>query len=87
MPRGSLLVADAAAYRAGAAQLTPLFIPTATRSLAGYTTTRTHVVLDMLQDVASRLEEWRVEDGRWQRRDMSRTVPRHASEWPPCTTR
>ena len=40
-----------------------------------YTTTRTHVVLDILQDVASRLEEWRVEDGRWQRRDIRAPFP------------
>ncbi|HVQ05260.1 MAG TPA: prolyl oligopeptidase family serine peptidase [Burkholderiaceae bacterium] len=73
--RGSLLVAEAAAYESGARELTPLFIPTPTRSLAGYTTTRTHVVLDILQDVASRLEEWRVEDGHWQRRDIRAPFP------------
>jgi len=43
--------------------------------LAGYTTTRTHVVLDILQDVASRLEEWGIEDGRWQRRDIQAPFP------------
>jgi prolyl oligopeptidase len=70
-PRGSLLVADAAAYEAGTRDLTRLFEPRPTRSLAGYTTTRSHVVLDILDNVASRLEEWRLEDGRWQRREIA----------------
>jgi prolyl oligopeptidase len=74
-PRGSLLVADAAAYEAGARELTRLFEPTPTRSLAGYTTTRTHVVLDILDNVASRLEEWHVENGRWQRREIRAPFP------------
>ena len=73
--RGSLLVADAAAYAAGSRELTRLFEPTPTRSLAGYTTTRSHVVLDVLDNVASRLEEWHVENARWQRRDIHAPFP------------
>ena len=73
--RGSLLVADAAAYEAGARELTTLFTPTPTRSLAGYTTTRTHVVLDILDNVASLLEQWHIEGGRWQRRDIRAPFP------------
>ncbi len=58
-PAGSLLYADAAAYLKGERRLRPLFTPTATRSLAGYTTTREHVIVDVLDNVASRLEQWR----------------------------
>jgi prolyl oligopeptidase len=74
-PRGCLLVGDAAAYEAGARELTRLFEPTPTRSLAGFTTTRSHVVLDILDNVASRLEEWHVEGGRWQRREIHAPFP------------
>lgn len=75
-PRGSLLVADAAAYLAGQRKLTALFTPTATRSLAGYITTPHHVVLNLLDNVASRLEEWRL-DGvrRPQRREVQAPFP------------
>jgi prolyl oligopeptidase len=55
-PRGSLLVADAAAYLQGGREFTALFTPTETRSLAGYTATRTTLLLNVLDNVASRLE-------------------------------
>nr|WP_280156553.1 prolyl oligopeptidase family serine peptidase [Piscinibacter sp. XHJ-5] len=57
-PGGSLLVADAAGYLRGERRLKALFTPTATRSLAGYTTTRDHVLVDVLENVASKLEQW-----------------------------
>ena len=57
-PSGSLVVADAAAYLKGERKLKALFTPTATRSLSGYTTTRDHLVIDVLDNVASRLEQW-----------------------------
>ncbi len=50
-PSGSLLVADIDGFLAGTAALTPLFTPTATASLAGFTCTRNRVVLDVLDDV------------------------------------
>jgi len=55
---GSLLHADAAGYLRGERKLRPLFTPTATRSLAGYTTTRDHVIVNVLDNVASKLEQW-----------------------------
>jgi prolyl oligopeptidase len=58
-PRGSLLAANARGYLAGEREFHVLFAPTPTRSLAGYTTTRDHVILNVLDNVASRLEEWR----------------------------
>ena len=55
-PRGSLLAADAAAYLRGERTLQALFTPTATASLAGLTATRSSLLLNVLDNVASRLE-------------------------------
>ena len=57
-PSGSLLYTDASAYLLGERRWQPLFTPTATRSLAGYTFTRDHVLLNVMDNVASRLELW-----------------------------
>jgi prolyl oligopeptidase len=67
-PRGSLLVGPADAYLAGRPQFQALFTPTATRSLAGMTATATRVVLNVLDNVASRLEEWLPTPQGWQQR-------------------
>ena len=75
--RGSLLVADAAAYLAGQRQLTPLFMPTPTRSLAGHTTTRCTVLLTVLDDVVGRVEELSWRQGAWQRRQVG--TPAHGA--------
>ncbi len=64
---GSLLVTNWKDFLAGKAQWRTLFEPTATRSLAGYTTTRQHVVLNISDNVASKLEEW----------DFSGKAPKH----------
>ncbi|MDE2157748.1 MAG: S9 family peptidase, partial [Burkholderiales bacterium] len=74
-PRGSLLVADAAAYLRGGRAFTPLFTPTPTRSLAGHACGRDAVWLTVLDDVASRIEEWTEVDGRWQRREVAAPYP------------
>ena len=74
-PRGSLLAADAAAYLKGERRFDALFTPTATRSLEAFATTRTHVLLALLDNVAGRLEEWRVQDGRWAGREVAAPFP------------
>jgi len=74
-PRGSLLVADAAAYMKGERHLQALFTPTATRSLAGYGTTRSKVLLNVLDDVAGRIEEVTPAAGGWQHRAVSAPFP------------
>ena len=56
---GSLLACDALKYLAGERQFDVLFAPTATRSLAGCSTTRDHLIVNLLDNVASRLELWR----------------------------
>jgi prolyl oligopeptidase len=74
--RGSLLVADAAAYQRGERRLTALFVPTPTRSLAAWTTTRDTVLLNVLDNVASKLEEHKPgSDGRWLRREVNAPYP------------
>lgn len=58
-PRGSLIVGDAEAFVSGAqAGWQALFTPTPTRSLTGFTATATRLVLNVLDNVASRLETW-----------------------------
>ena len=75
-PRGSLLVADAAAYLRGERDFTGLFTPTPTQSLESWTTTRRHILLEVLDNVGSRLEAWQPDAAGWQRRDI--TAPRNA---------
>jgi prolyl oligopeptidase len=55
-PAGALLAFGAEDYLAGGRELTVLFTPTASRSLAGWSWTRNHLVLTLLDDVATRLE-------------------------------
>ncbi|MEF7612727.1 prolyl oligopeptidase family serine peptidase [Aquincola sp. MAHUQ-54] len=78
-PRGSLLVTDAAAYLdpkgRDARCYTSLFAPTPTRSLAGYATTATRLVLTVSDNVASRLEELRPAEGGWERRPVDAPYP------------
>ena len=84
-PRGSLLVADAAAYLKGERRFTALFTPTATRSLEGWGPTRTTLLLNVLDQVASRLEEWRPPSAThtaWQRREVKAPFPGHLSATP-----
>jgi prolyl oligopeptidase len=57
-PSGALLMADAAAYLKGERKFQVLFTPTATRSLQGYTSTRTHLLLNVSEHVTSQIEEW-----------------------------
>jgi prolyl oligopeptidase len=74
-PRGSLLVMDAAAYLRGERRFTALFTPAATRSLAGHSHTRSTVLLDVLDNVAGRVEEWRDVRGVWTRREVRAPYP------------
>ena len=81
-PAGALLVGDANAVLAAAdaAAMPPLqalFTPTATRSLAGWSTTRSQVLLNVLDNVAGKLEAWRPDTtgGGWLRRDIAAPFP------------
>ena len=74
-PSGALMATDAAAFLAGERRYDLLFEPTPTRSLAGYTTTRQHLVVNVLDDVASRLEEWRRGPDGYRKRDIEAPFP------------
>ena len=87
-PRGSLLVADATAYLRGERRFTALFTPTTTRSLDGWGTTGSRVLLTVLDNVASKLEEWTPGAGAtagataWQRREVRAPYPGKLSATP-----
>jgi prolyl oligopeptidase len=74
-PQGSLLVGEASAFMRGEARLQALFTPTPTRSLADTAHTHSHLLLNVLDSVASRLEEWCFGDGHWQRREVDAPFP------------
>jgi prolyl oligopeptidase len=74
-PRGSLLAADAAAYLRGERRFVALFTPSATRSLQAFVTTRSHVLLSILDNVAGRIEEWQATGPRWNRREVRAPFP------------
>lgn len=54
-PAGSLIASDFNAFMAGGRDFTVLFEPSETTSLAGYTWTANHLVLNVLDDVKNRL--------------------------------
>jgi len=74
-PRGALLAGDAQAFLDGESRWTALFTPTATRSLAGYALLRHSVLLELLDDVAGRLQEQRFDGRRWQLREVDAPFP------------
>ena len=74
-PRGSLLVGPAAAFLQGERRLQPLFTPTPTRSLSGFTSTQQHLLLNVLDKVASRLEEWSPSAEGWRSRLVKAPFP------------
>ncbi len=74
-PAGSLLHTDALAWLRGERKLSALFTPTATRSLSGYTATRDHVLLNIIDNVAGKLEEWRKDGDRYTRREVAAPFP------------
>lgn len=65
-PAGALLAANFDAYMKGVRDYTVLFEPTATRSLADATWTRNHLLLNVLEDVKSRITVLTPnDDGSW----------------------
>ncbi len=64
-PAGSLLAADVAAYLAGNRSASALFTPTDTQFLQGYAWAKSRVVLNLLDDVRSRLVVRTPTDAGW----------------------
>jgi prolyl oligopeptidase len=72
---GSLLAADAQSWSGGGRDFQVLFEPTQSRSLQGFTTTRSHVIVDLLDNVASRLEEWQYTPHGFVKREIAAPHP------------
>jgi prolyl oligopeptidase len=70
-PAGALLATKFAAFMNGTRDFAVLFQPDAHRSLASYSWTRHHVILDILDDVKSRLEVLTPGEGAWKREPMA----------------
>jgi len=74
-PAGSLLVGDVHACLAGQPELQCLFTPSASRSLAGHSTTRDQVLLTVHDQVVGRAEAWRPEGAGWVGRTLEAPFP------------
>lgn len=74
-PAGSLLHTNASAYLRGQRKLAALFTPTATRSLSGYTATKSHVLLNIIDNVAGKLEQWHKSGDTFTRREVNAPYP------------
>jgi prolyl oligopeptidase len=71
---GTLLVTDFDAFMQGKRDYTVLFAPTAHSSLAGFTWTRNHLLLNVLEDVKSRITVLTPgKNGQWQSERMAGT--------------
>src|SRR5699024_2899343 len=66
-PGGALLAIGFEAFLAGGRDFLEVYTPTAGTSLAGYTWTARHLVLNILDDVKSRLEILTPADGEFSR--------------------
>jgi prolyl oligopeptidase len=75
---GSLLTTPLAHYLRGERKFTTLFSPTPTTSLAGSAETKSYVILSILDNVSTRLEEWTrpaTLDGAWTKRAINAPFP------------
>lgn len=66
-PAGSLIAANFDAFMAGERDFTALFTPTERTSLSSHTWTKNHLVLNVLEDVKSRLSVLTPGEGEWTR--------------------
>lgn len=66
-PAGALLAADFEAFMAGERKFEVLFKPTARTSLAGFSPTLNHILLNELDNVRNRLYVLTRKDGKWTR--------------------
>jgi len=70
-PAGSLIATNFDAFMAGKREFTALFTPTERTSLAGYTWTKSHLVLNVLDDVKNRLSVLTPAAGEWTRAEFT----------------
>jgi prolyl oligopeptidase len=64
-PSGALIAINETSFMAGKRNFDVLFKPTARRSLAGYTATKSAIIVNELDNVKSKLVEWRHSNGAW----------------------
>ncbi|WP_414655850.1 prolyl oligopeptidase family serine peptidase [Frateuria sp.] len=67
---GSLLATDFDGYMAGKRDITVLFEPSDTTALDGYSWTRHHLILNVMDDVVNKLEVLTPQHGAWKRRSL-----------------
>jgi prolyl oligopeptidase len=71
-PAGALLVTPLADFQAGKRDMTMLFEPTPTRSLAATTKLKSALVINELDDVKSRLYVWTLAKGKWTKKPFGK---------------
>ena len=76
-PAGALIASDLEGFLAGRRDFQAIFEPSERVSLQGYTVTKNVLLLDLLDNVTSRIVEARREGGAWTKRDVA--VPASAS--------
>ena len=67
---GSLIAANFADFMAGKREFDVLFEPSENTSLAGFSPTKNHLILNVLEDVKNRLYVLSLRDGQWQREPL-----------------
>jgi prolyl oligopeptidase len=75
---GALITAPLVSYLRGERKFTTLFSPTPTTSLAGAAETKSYVILSILDNVSTRLEEWKrpaTLEGAWTKRTINAPFP------------
>ena len=70
-PAGSLIATNFDAFMAGKREFTALFTPTERTSLSSYTWTKSHLVLNVLDDVKNRLSVLTPAAGEWKRSEFT----------------
>jgi prolyl oligopeptidase len=69
-PAGSLLAAPLASYRAGKRELQAVYTPAANRSLTDFSGTKNVLLLNVLEDVHSKVQVARFQQGHWAVEDL-----------------
>ncbi len=72
-PAGALLAAKLDSFLAGKRELQMLYEPNQRKSLAGYSGTRNHLIVNELDMVRNKLYVLSVVDGKWQRKPLAGT--------------
>lgn len=68
---GSVLATGFDSFKQGGREFTVLFTPSASTSYVGAAETKNFLLLQTLEDVKSRLTEWKLEDGKWSSRQVN----------------